>query len=132
MVEVARRVDAGEVPVGDVAVATAIGLSSEDVCRAARSLRRSGLVEYWDDYDGSIDFRDVTGEAYTLTGLHPSGEDERDALVALLNEAADSEHPEERSRLRAAARALADVGGKVATGVLTAYINAQSLALTGE
>jgi hypothetical protein len=125
LVEVARRVDAGEDVVGHVVVADATGLSPEDVCRAARSLGRKGLVVYDVDYEGAVDFRDVTGQAYTLTGLHPSGEDERDALVELLKQAADSEpDPEEKVRLRTAAHALGDVSGKVATGVLTTFINA--------
>ncbi len=125
LVEVARRVDAGEDLVGHVVVADATGLSPEDVCLAARSLGRKGLVVYDVDYEGAVDFRDVTGQAYTLTGLHPSGEDERDALVALLKQAADSEpDPEEKGRLRTAAPALGDLSGKAAAGVLIAFINA--------
>jgi hypothetical protein len=125
LVEVVKRVDAGEAIVGEAAVASATGLSPEDVRRAGRSLGRVGLVVFDDDYDGRIDFRDVTGQAYTLTGLHPSGEDERDALVVLLKQAADSEpDPEEKGRLRTAAHALGDLSGTVAAGVLIAFINA--------
>jgi hypothetical protein len=125
LVEVVKRVDAGEAIVGEAAVASATGLSPEDVRRAGRSLGRVGLVVFDDDYDGRIDFRDVTGQAYTLTGLHPSGEDERDALVVLLKQAAESEpDPEEKGRLRTAAHALGDLSGTVAAGVLIAFINA--------
>jgi hypothetical protein len=125
LVEVVKRVDAGEAIVGEAAVASATGLSPEDVRRAGRSLGRVGLVVFDDDYDGRIDFRDVTGQAYTLTGLNPSGEDERDALVVLLKQAADSEpDPEEKGRLRTAAHALGDLSGTVAAGVLIAFINA--------
>lgn len=125
--EVTRRIDQGQRPVPTIHVAEAIGLPVEEVALAAAALERRGLVEVLSTYaEGPEDFIEVSGEAYLLTGLHPSGDDALSSLVAALRQAADLEpDPAEKGRLRAAADGLLNVSRGVATGVLTAWLTQQ-------
>jgi hypothetical protein len=121
LVEVARRVDGGEdIPsISDVAVAT--GLPIEQVKLAAAALKRRGLVDTLDVMSGPIRFKSLSGEAYFLTGLHPSSDDAVSAFVEALRQAADQvEDPDERSRLRR----IADSVLGVSTDVLGAVLGA--------
>jgi DNA-binding transcriptional MocR family regulator len=127
LLEVARRIDSGErMPrVEDVAQAT--GLSTEAVEQAGRALERRGLVRTKGvDQRVVLRFHDLSGEAYLLTGLHPSGDDAVTTLVDALRQAADlTDDPVEKSRLRALADSALGVSRNVLAGVLTAYLTSQ-------
>jgi hypothetical protein len=71
----------------------------------------------------AVQFSDVSGDAYLLTGLHPDGNDLADRLIDALQQAAEQVNdPEEKSKLRRAASAIRDIGTNVIGGVLTAAI----------
>ena len=123
--EVVRRFDRGDNTVWGQDVAAALSISPEDVARSGRALERRGLVEALIPLQGqAVQFRDVSGEAYLLTGLHPRGEDAVDRLIdALLQAVGEVSAPEEKTKLKRAAEALGDVSKSVAGGVLTAFIS---------
>lgn len=120
--EVAGRIDSGEHLVQLEQVATATGIDPDDVRLAARALDRRGLLEA----DKSIGGRGpryvhrLSGEAYLLTGLHPSGDDAVTAFVTALRQAADLvDDPAEKSRLRNLADGALGLSRDVLGGVLT-------------
>lgn len=120
LVEVTRRIDAGENAPFASAVAEAVGLSEEDLQLAAAALVRRGLVTVHGALGVTVvRFNDVSAEAYFLTGLHPSGDDAVSGFVDALRQAADlTADPEEKSRLRGLADAALGVGRQVLGGVL--------------
>lgn len=128
LLEVARRIDAADIMPNVQAVADAVGLPVEQVQLAGAALKRRGLV----DAVGSLGnpvvrFRELSGEAYLLTGLHPNGDDAVSALVSALRQAADqAKDPEEKSRLRSLADGALGVTREVLAGVLTAAIAHQA------
>lgn len=123
--EVVRRFDRGDNSVWGNDVAAALSLSPEVVARSARALERRGLVEALITLQGeTVSFRDVSGEAYLLTGLHPNGDDAVSQLVDALRQAADKvADPEEKSRLRKLADGVGGVSRDVLAGVLTAVFS---------
>ena len=121
--EVTRRIDAGEGIAQSIDIANALGIENDKVVLAAKALDRRDLVALDQGYGGTVNFLDVSGEAYLITGLHPNGEDALTGLVEALQQAADQvDDPEERSRLRRAAEAVRGVCRDIMTGVLTAYL----------
>ncbi len=121
--EVTRRIDAGEGIAQSIDIANALGIENDKVVLAAKALDRRDLVALDQGYGGTVNFLDVSGEAYLITGLHPNGEDALTGLVEALQQAADQvDDPEERSRLRRAAEAVRGVSRDIMTGVLTAYL----------
>lgn len=127
--EVTRRVDEGakHVPRGDLVEAT--GLDDETVTRGLASLDRQGLIVP-DRRGGQVmAVMNVAPRAYALTGLYPSGEEFRERMVAVLEQLAEqTSDPEERSKIKGAARqlgilsrdTLAAVAAAVATGGISA------------
>lgn len=126
LVEVVRRVDAGEDFILASDVASTLGMDEGDVEAAGRALRRRGLVVNSGSMAAEFDtFADVSGEAYLLTGLHPSGDDAVSRLVDALRQAADQvDDPVEKGRLRALADHAGSVSRDVLGGVLTAVLTA--------
>ena len=127
LIEVCRQLDAGERTVRIHDVADKLKMDVEAVENAGMALQRRGLVETRGiDQWRVFDFTDASGEAYLLTGLHPSGDDAVSALVAALRQAADlTDDPAEKSRLRGLADSALGVSRNVLGGVLTAYISHQ-------
>ncbi len=119
--EVARRIDSGESAPRVEDVAEALALPVEEVRLAGAALKRRGLVDAFGVAEQPVlQFRDLSGEAYLLTGLHPSGDDAVSELVALLRQAADQvDDPQEKTRLRAFADAAGGISRTVLGGVLT-------------
>lgn len=120
LVEVARRIDAGDTTPRVEEVAAALAMPVEQVQLAGAALRRRGLVETLGALQAEVlRFKNLSGEAYLLTGLHPSGDDAVSALVDALRQAADQvEDPQEKSRLRTLADNALGVGRDVLGGVL--------------
>jgi len=120
LVEVTRRIDAGEPGVLVDVVAATLGVPASEVKLAGAALERRGLVVVKGAWgDNVLSFTAVSGEAYFLTGLHPNGDDAVSALVDALRQAADlSPDPGEKSRLRALADGALGVGRDVLGGVL--------------
>lgn len=123
LVEVTRRIDAGEQYFSTDEVAEALNFTPEEVERAARALKRRGLVEDEGSGMGRTAFSDVAGEAYFMTGLHPDGDEVLDRLISALEHAAEqAKDPEERGRLRRAAEALGSVTRDVAVNIVGAVV----------
>lgn len=126
LVAAARRVDAGESMVMAVDLENDTGLPEEDVQRATKALERRGLLQTirlnrMVGGDRVDRVKNLSGDAYLLTGLHPDGESLADQLVEALRQAADlADNDEDRRALRASARALGSVSGQTLAGVLTA------------
>lgn len=127
LVEVTRRIDAGENSPSVDAIAEALEMNVDDVVRAGSALKRRGLAKgIGTDQTPILRFTDVTSEAYFLTGLHPSGDDALSSLVSALQQAADQvDDPDEKTRLRRLADGFLGLPRSVAGGVLTAVINQQ-------
>jgi hypothetical protein len=108
--EATRMIDDGSEDPTVPALAEATGLDLESVARAIWALDRRGLVTPIMSLAGPIGVQEVSGEAYLLTGLHPDGNDLTDRFVDALRQAAEEvSDPEEKSRLRRAAKALGEV-----------------------
>jgi DNA-binding transcriptional MocR family regulator len=122
LVEVARRIDAGESTVSVSDVAQALAMDEQTVQLAGAALKRRGLVDTIGAFGVPVlRFRHLSADAYFVTGLHPSGDDAVSQLVDLLRQAADGvDDPQEKSRLRALADAAGGVSREVLAGVLTA------------
>ncbi len=120
--KVVRQLDAGERTVRMHDVADHLGMTEQDVENAGMALARRGLVEVRGmDAWRVFDFLDASGEAYLLTGLHPSADDQVSAFVAALRQAADLiDDPDEKSRLRRLADEALGLSRSVLGGVLTA------------
>ena len=120
LVEVARRIDGGESTPSVEDVAAATGMPVEQVQLAGAALKRRGLVDAIGAWQASVlRFKDLSAEAYFLTGLHPSGDDAVSTLVDALRQAADATpDPQEKSRLRALADGALLVSREVLGGVL--------------
>lgn len=125
LVEVARRIDAGERFFRMGAVAEVVNMSVDDVVRAGDALERRGLVRIGRVMRAeSCHFDDVSGEAYLLTGLHPDGDDLVTRLVQAAVQAAElTDDPEEKTRLRRFADSAVTVSREVMSGVLTAVLS---------
>jgi hypothetical protein len=121
--EAVRLIDRGARNVKAETLAEATGLPEEEVKRAVSALARRGLVDPWNAAPGPIGIRDVSGEAYLITGLHPDGSDVIEQLVSVIRQASDrADSDEERTRLQRAASALADASGKILTGAATVWL----------
>jgi len=120
LIEVTRRFDAGERALRVEEIAEATGIAQVDVERAGAALERRGLVSVAGSWGAPVQrFTEVFGDAYFLTGLHPSGDDAVSALVEALRQAADlTPDPAEKSRLRALADGALTVSRTVLGGVL--------------
>lgn len=121
LVEVARRIDAGEKFLTAGTVAESLGVPVEQVKVAADALERRRLVVVDRGFGGRWEFKSLSGQAYLLTGLHPSADDDVDRFVEALRKAADQvDDPEEASGLRKLARSAGDVSTNVLGAVLAA------------
>jgi hypothetical protein len=126
LLEVARRIDRGEDLPTIEAVAESTGLPVDQVSLAAKALDRRGYVHTLQSAGRPWGFDDVSSDVYPMVGLHTDTRNTLDALVQLLNDAAnDQDDQEERSRLRRVAEALGSVSRGVMQGVLTAYLTGQ-------
>lgn len=124
LVEITRLVDEGASTVAIAEVAGALDWPDERVQHAAKALERRGLLETMGVMSGQVlRVRNLRGEAYLLTGLHPDGDDALGKLISALRQAAEQTNdPDEKGRLRKAASALGDIAGQVGAGVMTAYL----------
>jgi DNA-binding Lrp family transcriptional regulator len=127
LLEVARRIDAGERAIPFEDVAHSLGRSADEVQLALHALKRRGLIEgIGVDVVEIVRIMDISAEAYLLTGLHPAGDDALTGLIDALRQAADLEpDADEKSRLRRAADSLGGISRNVAGGVLTAWLTHQ-------
>lgn len=128
LLEVARLVDQGENSISAETIGETLGMDPATVGLAYDALVRRGLIEG----SGTAEHRslmwahDITGDAYLMTGLHPSGDDALSSLIDALRQAADLEpDPDEKSRLRRAADSLGGISRSVAVGVMTAWATKQ-------
>jgi hypothetical protein len=118
LVEAARQLDAGLPSVQASQISDQLGWSIQDALAAASALVPTYLT-------GEPEARNIGRTDFFLDGLTEGGrrtvglwpdDDTADALVEALERAAEAtDDPEEKSRIRKAARAL----GKVGTGILT-------------
>jgi hypothetical protein len=124
LVEVTRRIDAGEHTIEVVTVADALGMDSREVALAGAALQRRNLVKaFGADQFSVLAFYEVTADAYFLTCLHPSGDDAVSNLVEAIRQAADQvEDPDEKSRLRSLADQALNVSREVLSGVMVAVM----------
>lgn len=126
LVAAARRFDQGESTVRVADLVTDTGLTKGEVERAGLALERRGLLETMGVTEMPVlRLKNLSGEAYFLTGLHPDGDDAVSRLVDALRQAADQvSDPEEKSRLRRLADNAGSVSRDVLAGVLSAVITA--------
>src|SRR4051812_4319198 len=112
LVEVARRVDAGERSVRIEDVEETLGMSFEEVTRAALALERRGLLTTDGTDQWPVAFiENLSGDAYPLTGLHPSPESIADGLLATLDDAIEkASDGDKKTRLKRAREALGAMG----------------------
>lgn len=124
LVAAARRFDEGESTVRVEDLAADTGLTKEEIERAGMALERRGLVETMGVAQMPVlRLRNLSGQAYLLTGLHPDGDDAVSQLVSALRQAADqTSDPTEKGRLRTMADNAGAVSRDVLAGVLTAVI----------
>src|SRR3954452_10751424 len=106
LIEIAKRIDAGKRAARDE-LAAELGYSASEIQAAFQALERKQLIiGMGSEETGTIIVTDVTEPAYVLTGLHPSDDDVRDLVEAILAAADRTEDVEEKSRLRTAADAV--------------------------
>jgi len=117
LVEVVRRFDEQEQPVGMAGVAEATGLKLEDVERAGRNLNRAGLA-IADDWH----FMGISAEALRIAGLWPDAGDAFDRLVWSLEQRIAEAPPEEKGKLRRLLDGVVGVGRDVGVEVLGAAL----------
>jgi hypothetical protein len=119
--EVVRLLDAGSDAVWSYELTDVLGMDDATIVRSFAALQRRGLVEVLlrgGDPDG---VREVAGQAYILTGLHPNGDDLRERLVSLLEQIAEqTDDPEEQTNTRKAARQLGILSRDTFAGVASA------------
>jgi hypothetical protein len=126
--EIARLVDSGDAFPHKTQIVQATGLSPEQVTLAALALRRRGLIDFTQYAGGDFSMiKEISGSAYFITGLHPSGDDAISSLIDALRQAEESvDDPEEKTLLRRAGGAIGSVSQNVMGQVLAAYIKSQA------
>jgi hypothetical protein len=124
LTEVARRLEAGERAVTVDDLTQSLALSQTQAKRALEVPRDRGLIVPGKLGPGPVAYaQGLAGDAYFLTGLHPSGDDAVAALFDALGQAVDRvDDAEQKSRLRALLDSALDVSRDVLSGVLTAVI----------
>lgn len=129
LVEVTRLVDRGGYVIDVDSIVRGTGIDTPDVVRAAHALARRGLVEVISAWGGDVvAFKNVSGQAYLMTGLHPDGDDAVSRLVAAIGQAAELvDDPDERSRLRRFGDAALGVSRTVLADVMAAVITKGAL-----
>ncbi len=133
LVEVARRIDAGDRTPRVEEVGAALDMPVEQVQLAGAALKRRGLVDAFGAMQAEVlRFRGLSGEAYFRTVRHPSGDDAVSALVDALRQAADqTTDPDEKSRLSPLADNALGVGRTVLGGVLVSVLTMGALHTQG-
>lgn len=119
LMAIMKHVDAVGIPLQSYELET--NLDKEDQHRALRALEAQGLLTA--SYRGGTPdgVRSITGKAYTLTGLHPDGDDVRERLVSLLEQLADkTADVEEASRIKQAAKQVGLFSRDTAAGFVSA------------
>ncbi|GGF49113.1 hypothetical protein [Ornithinimicrobium tianjinense] len=127
--EVARRIDGGEPTPTVTSVAESLSMEVDVVQLAAKALERRGYVGTLGTAGRAVlRFKDLSGSAYLVTGLHPSGDDFRERLVSILEGLAErADNEDDASALRKTATqfgvlsrdALAGLAASMATaGIL--------------
>jgi len=122
LVEVVRRFEAEHQPVEFEEVAEALGISPDDVAKAARNLGRADLVEVSMSLGGTGDFLDVSTDALRIAGLWPDAGDAFDRLIWALEERISEAPPEEKGKLAKVRDAIVGVGRDVGVEVLGAAL----------
>lgn len=121
LVAIMRRVDDVGLPVQDYELE--IDLDEVDQRRALHALAARGLVSLtWrgPEPDG---IKSVDGRAYTLTGLHPDGDQLREHLISVLEQLAERvDDDDEATALRKAARQVGHFSRDTAAALAAALI----------
>lgn len=126
--EVARRIDAGDPTPTVAGVVASTGLTEEQVSQAAHALERRGFLGFLGAGGGAVlRFKDLSGEAYLLTGLHPNGDEAVSQLMSAIDQAVEQvDDPAEKPRLRVLRDAVGGVSRDVLSGVIAAVITSQT------
>jgi hypothetical protein len=127
LIEIVRRVDVGQHARFEH-LREALGFDDQTMASALRALERRQLVVdgLRTEEHGLLAVTEVSAEAYFVTGLHPRGDDDLEALIDAFRQAADLvDDPAEKSRLRVLADGLRNVSADIAKRVLAAYIAAR-------
>lgn len=123
----AKHFDAGGLMIEDAAVAAATGMDPTEVSKAIHALQRRRFIDAAFTASGWAHVKEVSGDAYTLTGLHPAPGQDVTTLIDALNQAADQQaDPEEKTKLRKTAEIVGSMSQSVVSGVITAVIRAQT------
>lgn len=74
--EVARRIAAVDLALAVMDTTARARLTTEGVERAAEAFKRPRFVDHLGSWNGgAASFKDLSGEAYLATGLHPNGDE---------------------------------------------------------
>lgn len=118
LVEITRRLDEGDRTVSVQDIAQQLDMPKDDVVRARLAVERRGLVETMGVAELPVlRFKNLSGDAYLLTGLHPEPEAGADRLMAALEKAiADAPEGERKSALVRGRDGLTKAGRDVIIG----------------
>lgn len=126
LVETCRAIDAGN-GISSQQIADALDIPPLSAVRGLQALKRRGYVACEWMMSGDAHVTEVSGEAYQIVGLHPSGNDAVELLLdALTRAAANTSDPSDKSLLRDAKRSLSNISGNVVSGVMTAVLTASA------
>ncbi|MDP9824065.1 hypothetical protein [Nocardioides massiliensis] len=130
LLEAARLLDAGEMPVSSDDIAANVGFDEDDIIAALQALHGTYTTgEALDSLGGVLGFfiTGLTERGRRATGLWPDEEQAADALVELLTKAGDKVQDEEdASALKRAGRLLRGVPASVLADVTAALIRQQT------
>ena len=123
MWEAARRIDTDEWANSHV-IAEVLGLHTLEATKVLRGLETAGylrLVSQGGRMDGSVDVASLTEKGNRTVGFWPSDDDAQSFISALEAQRDATEDEDEKGRLTRAITAIAALGGRVASEVLTAW-----------
>jgi len=122
LVAVTRRIDSGETTPRVEDVSADIGMSTDDVQLAGAALARRGLVETMGAMQAQVlRFKNLSGQAYLLTGLPPDGEAAIDRLADAVRQAIEQTNdPDEKRSLHRFKDSLIDIPANIASAIMVA------------
>ncbi len=101
-------------------------LGEEDQQSSLRALKARGLIVAGTRGPFLDSVTNVSGEAYTLSGLHPIGDDLKERFVSVLEQLAEkTTDTEEASKLSQAAKQFGALSRDTISGIAAALISAQ-------
>ena len=130
LIHITRRFDDGATHLSAYELPAALDMPEPELQAALKALARRGFIDVVQSRSmgGSqpvVAVKDVSGQAYVMTGLHPGDDDVQGLVDAFRQAAEDTDDPAEKSRLQQIGDTLKDVSGDVAKRVLAAYIASQ-------